>query len=53
VSSEEFTFRDSLGDAVWKGEFDVLAEELFDVRTLDVVGLLDLDNPEDLRILAR
>ncbi len=29
-------------------EFEVLGEELLDIRTSDVVGLLDLDNFEDL-----
>lgn len=37
-----------LGDAVGEGELEVLGEELADVGTLDVLGLLELDNAEDL-----
>lgn len=35
-------------DAVGKREFQVLGDELLDVRSLDVVVLLELDNAEDL-----
>lgn len=38
----------SLVDAVGQGELEVLGEELLDVRAADVVGLLDLDDLEDL-----
>lgn len=38
----------SLGDAVRKRELEVLGEELLDVWAADVLGLLDLDNLEDL-----
>lgn len=38
----------SLGDAVWKWELEVLGEELLDVWALDVLGLLELDNLENL-----
>lgn len=31
-----------------KGEFEVLGEELLDVWALDVVGLLELNNLQDL-----
>ena len=37
-----------LVNTVRKGEGEVLGDELLDVRALDVVGLLDLDNAEDL-----
>ena len=37
-----------LGDAVRERELEVLGQELLDVRALDVVGLLELDNAEDL-----
>lgn len=33
-----------------KRESEILGDELLDVRALDVVGLLDLDNAEDLRV---
>ena len=35
-----------------QGEGEVLGEELSDVGALDVVGLLDLDNAEDLKGLV-
>ena len=38
----------SLGNAVGKRELEVLGEELLDVWAADVLGLLDLDNLEDL-----
>ena len=38
----------SLGDAVWKWELEVLGEELLDVWALDVLGLLKLDDLENL-----
>lgn len=34
---------------VGKREFKVLGEELLDVGTTDAVGLLDLDNTENLQ----
>jgi hypothetical protein len=37
---------------VRKRELEVLAEELLDVGALDVVGLLKLDNLEDLAGLS-
>jgi hypothetical protein len=40
-----------LGNAVGKREFEVLGKELLDVWALDVVGLLELDDLEDLFIL--
>ncbi len=33
-----------------KRELEVLGKELLDVRALDVVGLLEFDNLEDLNI---
>lgn len=38
-----------LGGAMREREFEVLGEELSDVRATDGVGLLDLDNFQDLR----
>lgn len=40
--------RTELRNAVGKGELDVGSEELLDVGAADVLGLLDLDNTEDL-----
>jgi hypothetical protein len=37
-----------LGDAVRKREFEVLGEELLDIWSLDVVGLLEFNNLENL-----
>ena len=37
-----------LGNAVRKGEFEILGEELLDVWALDIVALLELDDLEDL-----
>lgn len=37
-----------LGDAVWKWELEVLGKELLDVWALDILGLLKLDNLENL-----
>lgn len=37
-----------LGNAVREGEFEVLGEELLDVGALDIFGLLELDDLEDL-----
>jgi hypothetical protein len=37
-----------LGDTVGEGEGQVLADELPDVGALDILGLLELDNAEDL-----
>lgn len=43
-----------LGDTVGKGELEVLGEELLDVGAADVLGLLDLDDLDDLQcLLAR
>ena len=39
----------SLSDTMWEWEFEVLAEKLLDVGTLDVFGGFELDNFEDLR----
>lgn len=33
---------------MWEWEFEVLAEKLLDVGTLDVVGGFELDNFEDV-----
>jgi hypothetical protein len=38
----------ALGDAVGEREGKVLGDELLDVGALDILGLLDLDNAEDL-----
>lgn len=38
----------SLGNTVGKREAQVLLEELLDVRALDILGLLDLDDAENL-----
>lgn len=38
-----------LGNTVRKREFEVLGEKLLDVRALDVVGLLKLNDLENLR----
>ena len=40
--------RARLGDAVGERELEVLGDELADVGALDVLGLLELDNAEDL-----
>jgi hypothetical protein len=37
---------------VGKGELEVLDEELLDVRTADVGGLLDLHDLEDLKSIS-
>jgi len=37
-----------LGDTVGEREGEVLGDELLDVGALDVIGLLDLNNAEDL-----
>lgn len=34
---------------MWQRELEVLGEQLFDVWTADVVGLLHFDNLEDLK----
>ena len=39
-----------LGDAMREGESEVGLEELLDVRPANVIGLLDLNNTEDLYI---
>ena len=41
-----------LGDTVGKGELEVLGEELLDVGAADVLGLLNLDDLDDLRALV-
>lgn len=38
----------SFWNTVWQREFQILAQELFDVRTLHVVGLFNFNNFEDL-----
>ena len=40
--------RARLGDTVRKRELEARDQELLDVRAADVLGLLDLDNTEDL-----
>lgn len=52
MGSEQLALGDSLGDTVRKREFEILAEKLLDIGTLDIIGLLDLDDPEDLRGLT-
>ena len=47
MSGEQSLAR-GLGHTVRKREFEVLGEQLFDVRALDIIGLLELDNFEDL-----
>lgn len=42
------SFGGSFGDTVRKRELELWSEKLLDVRALDVVGLLNLDNFEDL-----
>ena len=37
-----------LGDTVGKGELEALGEELLDVGAADILGLLDLDDLDDL-----
>ncbi len=43
----------SLGDAMWKWELEVLGEELLDIRALDVLSLLELNDLEDLYVCVR
>jgi hypothetical protein len=53
VGSEDL-LASGLGDTVGKGELEVLGEELLDVGAADVLGLLDLDDLDDLQcLLAR
>lgn len=40
----------SLGNTVRKREFEVLRKELLDVWALDIVGLLELNDLEDLHV---
>ena len=47
MSGEQSLAR-GLGHTVRKREFEVLGEQLFDVRALDIIGLLELDNFKDL-----
>lgn len=44
----EYSLAGSLGHTVRKREFEILGEQLFDVGALDIIGLLELDNLEDL-----
>lgn len=37
-----------LGDTMWEWELEALGEKLFDVWASDALGLLDLDDLEDL-----
>lgn len=48
MSSEKLGLGIGFGDTVRKREFEVLGEQLLDVRTLDVVGLLEFNNFENL-----
>jgi hypothetical protein len=52
VSSKDLLAR-VLVDTVGKREFEVLGEELLDVGAANVIGLLDLDNLEDLHNWVR
>jgi len=47
VSGEDL-LAGGLGDTVRKGELEVLGEELLDVGAADILGLLDLDDLDDL-----
>jgi len=47
VGSEDL-LADGLGNAVGKGELEVLGEELLDVGAADVLGLLNLDDLDDV-----
>ena len=47
MGSEDLAAR-LLADAVGQRELEVLGEELLDVRAADVVGLLNLNDLEDL-----
>ncbi len=44
------SFRGSFGDTVRERKLELRGEELLDVWALDVVGLLELDNFENLFI---
>lgn len=46
MSREDLLAR--LVDAVWQRELELLDEELLDVRSADLVGLLDLGDLENL-----
>lgn len=48
-SAEDLLVAD-LGLAVRQREGQVLAEELLDVGALDIIGLLELDDTEDLHV---
>lgn len=48
VRGEEL-LRGSFGDTMGKRKFEVLGEELFDVWALNIGGLLDFDDFEDLQ----
>lgn len=42
-----------LGDAVGKGELEVRGQQLLDVRASDVLGLLNLNNLQDLPLVSK
>ncbi len=44
--------RADLGDTVGKGELELGDQELLDVGAADILGLLDLNNTEDLRVVS-
>src|SRR4051794_37958702 len=47
-ASGEDLLASSLGNAVREGEFEILGKELLDVRALDIISLLELEDLEDL-----
>ncbi len=48
MSGKEFRFAVGFGDTVREREFEVLGKELFNVGTLDIVVLLELDDLKNL-----
>ena len=44
----EELFACAFGNAMWKREFEILGEKLFQVRPFDIAGLLNFDNLENL-----
>lgn len=46
--SGEQSLAGGLGHTMRQREFEVLGEQLFDVRALDIIGLLKLNDFEDL-----
>lgn len=48
MSSEQFGPSVGFGDTMREREFQVFRKQLLDVGTLDIVGLLDLNDFEDL-----